>query len=56
MAERFTRWYAADYLKNEEDIVLYLDACLDEDAGGGGLIRAARNDIARARARSGGTG
>ena len=55
MAERITRWDAADYLKTEEDIALYLDACLDEDAGDGRLIRAALNDIARARARRGGT-
>lgn len=49
MAEKFTRWNAADYLKTEEDMVLYLDACLDEDAGDGRVIRAALNDIARAR-------
>ena len=52
MAEKFTRWDAADYLKNEEDMVLYLDACLDEDTGDGRLIRAALNDIARARGMS----
>ncbi len=49
MAEKFTRWDAADYLKTEEDMVLYLDACMDEDAGDGRLIRAGLNDIARAR-------
>jgi probable addiction module antidote protein len=30
-------------------MVTYLDACFDEDAGDGVLIRAALNDIARAR-------
>lgn len=49
MAEKFTHWDAADYLENEEDMALYLDACLEEDAGDGSLVRAALNDIARAR-------
>lgn len=49
MAEKFTRWDAADYLETEEDMALYLDACLDEDTGDGCLVRAALNDIARAR-------
>jgi len=49
MAEKFTRWDAADYLKSEEDMALYLDACLDDDPGDGSLVRAAINDIARAR-------
>ncbi len=49
MAEKFTRWDAVDYLKSEEDMAHYLDACFDDDAGDGNLIRAALNDIARAR-------
>jgi len=49
MAEKFTRWDAADYLETEEDMALYLDACLEEDTGDGSLVRAALNDIARAR-------
>lgn len=52
MAEKFTRWDAADYLETEEDMALYLDACLDEDSGDGSLVRAALNDIARARGMS----
>ena len=52
MAEKFTRWDAVDYLKTEEDMALYLDACLDEDPGDGSLIRAAINDVARARGMS----
>jgi len=52
MVEKFTRWDATDYLKTEEDMALYLDACLDEDSGDGRLIRAALNDIARARGMS----
>jgi probable addiction module antidote protein len=49
MAEKFSRWDAADYLDTEEDMALYLDACLDEDPGDGSLIRTALGDIARAR-------
>ncbi len=49
MTETFTRWDAADYLENEEDMTLYLDACAKEDGGDGSLIRAALSDIARAR-------
>lgn len=49
MAEKFSRWNAADYLDTEEDMALYLDACLEEDPGDGSLIRAALGDIARAR-------
>jgi len=49
MAEKFTRWDVADYLETEEDTALYLDACLDEDPGDGSLVRAALNDIAKAR-------
>lgn len=52
MAEKFTRWDAAEYLATEEDMALFLDACLDEDPGDGSLIRAAVNDIARARGMS----
>ena len=49
MAEKFTKWDAADYINTEEDARLYLQACAEEDPGDGSLIRAALNDIARAR-------
>ncbi|EIC20790.1 addiction module antidote protein [Thiorhodovibrio frisius] len=49
MTERFTRWDSADYLETEEDIRLYLEACIEEDPGDGSLIRSALGDIARAR-------
>ena len=49
MAEKFTRWEAADHLQTEEDAALYLAACLDDDPGDGSLVRAALGDIARAR-------
>jgi probable addiction module antidote protein len=49
MAERFTRWDASDHLNNEEDIMAYFEACLDDDPGDGSLVRAALGDIAKAR-------
>lgn len=49
MAEKFSKWDAADYINTEEDARLYLQACAEEDPGDGSLIRAALNDIARAR-------
>lgn len=49
MSEKFTKWDAADYLENSEDILHYLNACIDEDPGDGSLIRVALGDIARAK-------
>ena len=49
MAEEYTRWNAADYIKAEDDARLYLEACFEEDPGDGSVVRAALNDIARAR-------
>ena len=49
MPETFTRWDAAEHLRTKEDVRLYLAACAEEDPGDGSLIRAALNDIARAR-------
>ena len=40
-------WDAADHLKTEEEIVVYLDAALEESDSG--LIAAALGDIARAK-------
>jgi len=49
MTEEFTRFDAADFLKTPEEMAVYLDACFEEDAGDGVLVRAALNDIARAK-------
>ena len=49
MAEKFSRWDSADYLKTEEDINDYFDICVEEDPGDGSLIRRALGTIARAR-------
>lgn len=52
LAEKFSRWDSADYLKTEEDIALYFELCLQEDPGDGSLIRRALGSIARARGMS----
>ncbi|MDP1740656.1 addiction module antidote protein [Polaromonas sp.] len=52
LAEKFSRWDSADYLKTEEDIELYFELCLQEDPGDGSLIRRALGSIARARGMS----
>ncbi|MDX9666638.1 putative addiction module antidote protein [Pseudomonas sp. P5_152] len=49
MAEQFIRFDVAQYLKTPEEMAAYLDACFEEDAGDGVLIRCALNDIARAK-------
>ncbi|MCW1245607.1 putative addiction module antidote protein [Pseudomonas sp. SAICEU22] len=49
MTEVFTRFDAATYLQTPEEMAAYLDACFEEDAGDGVLVRAALNDIARAK-------
>jgi probable addiction module antidote protein len=47
--ETFSRWDAADYLKSEEDMAAYLQACLEEAHDEPALVAAAICDIARAR-------
>lgn len=49
MTEKFTRFDPVDHLQNDEDMAMYLDACLEEDPGDGSVVRAALNDIARAQ-------
>jgi probable addiction module antidote protein len=48
MKEEFKPFDAAEYLETPEDMAVYLDACLDEDAGDGVLVRKALGNIARA--------
>ncbi len=52
MAEKFTRYDTADYLKSDEEMAAYLDACIEDDPGDGSLIRVALGTIARARGMS----
>ena len=47
--ETFSRWDAADYLKSEEDMAAYLQACIEEAPDDPALIAAALGDVARAR-------
>ena len=49
MPEKLTEFDAAEYINTAERARLYLEAAADEDPGDGSLIRAALNDIARAR-------
>ncbi|WP_240544385.1 transcriptional regulator [Bifidobacterium sp. SO4] len=44
---KFTDWHSYDYLENEEDIRLYLEACAE--IGDPELMKAAREDAAKAR-------
>jgi probable addiction module antidote protein len=47
--ETFSRWDAADYLKSEDDIAAYLQACIEEAPDDPALVAAALGDVARAR-------
>jgi probable addiction module antidote protein len=47
MAEKFSTYDTADYLKTRKDIRHYLEACLED--GDPALVAAALGDIARAR-------
>ena len=49
MVEKLTRFDAATYLNTYEEMVAYLVACFEEDAGDGILIHAALNDVAQAK-------
>lgn len=43
------KWYTVEHLKTEEDMVMYLQACMDEAGDDVALIAAALGDIARAK-------
>lgn len=49
MAEAFSLWDPADYLKTDEDMALYLELCTADDPGDGCLIHSALAAISRAR-------
>lgn len=49
MIEQFTRWDSAEYLKTEEDMANYLDACMEEAGDDPAFIAKALGTIARAR-------
>tara|TARA_A100001391_G_scaffold204946_2_gene202678 strand:+ start:4427 stop:4612 length:186 start_codon:yes stop_codon:yes gene_type:complete len=47
--DKLKLWSPSHYLEDREDMILYLNACIEEDPGDGSLIRAALSDIARAQ-------
>ena len=47
-----TRWDSAEYLKTEEDVLLYLEACLEEAGDDPAFIAHALDVIAQAKKRS----
>jgi probable addiction module antidote protein len=49
MTVKTTKWGSAEHLKTEEDIQLYLDACLEESGDDPSFIVHAFGVIARAR-------
>jgi probable addiction module antidote protein len=49
MTLKLKKWDVVEHLKTEEDMILYFEACLEEDPGDGSLVRAALGDIAKAR-------
>jgi probable addiction module antidote protein len=49
MTEQFTRWDSAEYLKTEEDMANYLDACMEEAGDDPAFIAKALGTLARAR-------
>ena len=49
MALKLRKWDTAEYLKTEEDMALYLEACLEEAGDDAAFIAKALGDIARAK-------
>ncbi len=49
---KLRKWDTVEHLKTEEDMVLYLQACMDEAGDDAAFIAAALGDIARARGMS----
>lgn len=52
MSVKTTQWDSAEYLKTEEDMLLYLEACLEEAGDDPTFIAHALGVIARTRKRS----
>jgi probable addiction module antidote protein len=52
MKHSFKSYDVADYLKSEEDMALYLEACFEEAGDDAAIIAAALGDIARAKGMS----
>ncbi|MFG6204758.1 helix-turn-helix domain-containing protein [Pseudomonas retamae] len=54
MIEKFANWDSIDYLKTDEDLVSYLEVCMDEARGDLRFIAKVHGTIARARLRMSG--
>ncbi|MFA6012550.1 MAG: addiction module antidote protein [Desulfobacteraceae bacterium] len=52
MTLKLRKWDSAEYLKTEEDMILYLEACMEETNGDAVFIAKALGTIARARGMS----
>ena len=52
MTEKFTRWDSAEFLKTEEDIGYYFEACMEEAGDEPAFVVKALGTIARARGMS----
>jgi probable addiction module antidote protein len=48
MKVKFSKYDVADYLKSEEDMAAYLEACFEEGGDDAAFIAAAIGDVARA--------
>ncbi len=46
---KLRKWDTVDYLKTDEDMVMYLEACMEEAGDDAVFIAAALGDIARAK-------
>ncbi|MCU9946938.1 addiction module antidote protein [Pseudomonas sp. PDM13] len=49
MTDEFSRWDSADYLRSEEDMANYLDACIEEAGDDPAFIAKALGTLARAK-------
>lgn len=49
MALKLRKWDTAEHLTNEEEIALYMEACLEEAGDDAAFIAKALGDIARAK-------
>ena len=49
MTEKFTRWDSTEFLKTEEDIGYYLEACIDEAGDDPVFMAEALGKVAKAR-------
>lgn len=49
---KLRRWDSAEYLKTEEDMVMYLEACMEEAGDDAAFIAKALGNIARAKGMS----